>query len=47
VLVPIDSVAERSNTPTSKFLVVTVAPSARGGRFDYDLIEQEQPLPRV
>ncbi len=28
VLVPIDSVAERSNTPTSKFVVITVAPSA-------------------
>jgi molybdopterin-dependent oxidoreductase alpha subunit len=47
VLVPIDSVAERSNTPTSKFVVITVAPSERGGRFDYDLIEQEQPMPRA
>jgi molybdopterin-dependent oxidoreductase alpha subunit len=47
VLVPIDSVAERSNTPTSKFVVITVAPSEYGGRFDYDLIEQEQPMPRV
>ena len=28
VLVPIDSVAEVSNTPTSKFVVITVAPSA-------------------
>jgi molybdopterin-dependent oxidoreductase alpha subunit len=28
VLVPIDSVAERSNTPTSKFVVISVAPSA-------------------
>jgi molybdopterin-dependent oxidoreductase alpha subunit len=27
VLVPIDSVAERSNTPTSKFVVITVSPS--------------------
>jgi anaerobic selenocysteine-containing dehydrogenase len=27
VLVPIDSVAERSNTPTSKFVVITVTPS--------------------
>jgi len=27
VLVPIDSVAARSNTPTSKFVVVTLAPS--------------------
>ncbi len=28
VLVPIDSVAERSNTPTSKFVIISVAPSA-------------------
>jgi molybdopterin-dependent oxidoreductase alpha subunit len=28
VLVPINSVAERSNTPTSKFIVITVAPAA-------------------
>ena len=28
VLVPINSVAERSNTPTSKFVVISVAPSA-------------------
>ncbi|MEP7014772.1 MAG: FdhF/YdeP family oxidoreductase [Verrucomicrobiota bacterium] len=28
VLVPIDSVAERSNTPTSKFVVISIAPSA-------------------
>jgi anaerobic selenocysteine-containing dehydrogenase len=28
VLVPIDSVAARSNTPTSKYVVVTVTPSA-------------------
>jgi molybdopterin-dependent oxidoreductase alpha subunit len=27
VLVPIDSVAERSNTPTSKYVVITIAPS--------------------
>ncbi len=27
VLVPINSTAERSNTPTSKFVVITVAPS--------------------
>lgn len=27
VLVPIDSVAERSNTPTSKFVVITISPS--------------------
>ncbi|MBW3627921.1 MAG: FdhF/YdeP family oxidoreductase [Gemmatimonadetes bacterium] len=45
VLVPIESVAERSNTPTSKFVVITVQPSASGGRFDYDSVEQAQPLP--
>ncbi|MBA3762044.1 MAG: hypothetical protein H0X04_01705 [Chthoniobacterales bacterium] len=28
VLVPINSVAERSNTPTSKFVIITVTPSA-------------------
>lgn len=28
VLVPVDSVAEKSNTPTSKFVIVTLAPSA-------------------
>jgi anaerobic selenocysteine-containing dehydrogenase len=28
VLVPINSTAERSNTPTSKFVVISVAPSA-------------------
>jgi molybdopterin-dependent oxidoreductase alpha subunit len=27
VLVPIDSVAERSNTPTSKYVVITIAPA--------------------
>ena len=27
VLIPINSVAERSNTPTSKFVVISVAPS--------------------
>jgi anaerobic selenocysteine-containing dehydrogenase len=29
VLVPVDSVAEISNTPTSKSVIITVAPSAR------------------
>ena len=28
VLVPVDSVAERSNTPTSKFVIVTLKPTA-------------------
>ena len=39
VLVPLGSVAERSNTPTSKFVLITVAPSSRSGRFDYDHVE--------
>jgi molybdopterin-dependent oxidoreductase alpha subunit len=39
VLVPIGSVAARSNTPTSKFVIITVAKSERRGRFDYDLVE--------
>ncbi len=43
VLVPIDSVAERSNTPTSKYIVITVAPSGRTHRFDYDRVESAQP----
>jgi molybdopterin-dependent oxidoreductase alpha subunit len=30
VLVPIDSVAERSNTPTSKYVVITISPSKDG-----------------
>jgi anaerobic selenocysteine-containing dehydrogenase len=47
VLVPIDSVAERSNTPTSKFVIITVAPSADTRRFDYDRVEQEQPMNRA
>jgi molybdopterin-dependent oxidoreductase alpha subunit len=47
VLVPIDSVAERSNTPTSKFVVITVTPSERQGRFDYERVEQEHPLTRA
>ncbi|GAC1650374.1 MAG: FdhF/YdeP family oxidoreductase [Gemmatimonadaceae bacterium] len=36
VLVPVNSVAERSNTPTSKYVVITIAPSQHAGRFDYD-----------
>jgi molybdopterin-dependent oxidoreductase alpha subunit len=39
VLVPIDSVAERSNTPTSKYVVITVALSDRHGSFDYERVE--------
>jgi molybdopterin-dependent oxidoreductase alpha subunit len=42
VLVSVNSVAERSNTPTSKYVVITVAPSTRSGRFDYDRVEAAQ-----
>jgi hypothetical protein len=45
VLVPIDSTADRSNTPVSKFVRITVAPheSKTGeagivGKFDYDYV---------
>ncbi len=41
-LVPIDSVAERSNTPTSKFVIITVAPSVRTGKFDYERTAEAQ-----
>jgi molybdopterin-dependent oxidoreductase alpha subunit len=41
-LVPIDSVAERSNTPTSKFVVITAAPAEGDGGFDYDRSEDSQ-----
>jgi anaerobic selenocysteine-containing dehydrogenase len=43
VLVPVNSVAERSNTPTSKYVVITVAPSAHSRPFDYDRVEAAQP----
>jgi molybdopterin-dependent oxidoreductase alpha subunit len=42
VLVPIDSVAEKSNTPTSKYVIVTVASAGSTARFDYDKIEAAQ-----
>jgi molybdopterin-dependent oxidoreductase alpha subunit len=42
VLVPINSVADRSNTPTSKYIVITIAPSASTRPFDYDRIESAQ-----
>ncbi|HEY2067080.1 MAG TPA: FdhF/YdeP family oxidoreductase [Gemmatimonadaceae bacterium] len=42
VLVPVNSVAERSNTPTSKYIVITVAPSAHTRAFDYDRVESAQ-----
>jgi anaerobic selenocysteine-containing dehydrogenase len=43
VLVPLNSVADRSNTPTSKYVVITVAPSAHSRPFDYDRVEAAQP----
>jgi molybdopterin-dependent oxidoreductase alpha subunit len=39
VLVPVTSVAARSNTPTSKYVVITVTPSRSTGKFDYERIE--------
>jgi molybdopterin-dependent oxidoreductase alpha subunit len=36
VLVPIGSVAEKSNTPASKSVVITISPSVESGAFDYD-----------
>jgi anaerobic selenocysteine-containing dehydrogenase len=41
-LVSIDAVAERSNTPASKFVIVTVAPSQATGAFDPDRVEPAQ-----
>jgi molybdopterin-dependent oxidoreductase alpha subunit len=43
VLVPVNSVADRSNTPTSKYIVITVAPSLHSRPFDYDRVEAAQP----
>ncbi len=42
VLVPIGSVAERSNTPTSKYIRITITPAAADGsipKFDYDHVD--------
>ena len=37
VLVPVRNVAEKSNTPASKSVVITVKPAAGGeAKFDYD-----------
>jgi molybdopterin-dependent oxidoreductase alpha subunit len=42
VLVPIGSVAEKSNTPTSKYVIISVQASADAvGKFDYDFVERE------
>ena len=42
VLVPIDSVAERSNTPTSKYVIITVAPAATTDDWDYERADDSQ-----
>ena len=40
VLVPIGSVAEKSNTPTSKFVVISIKPAAdQGAKFDYEKVD--------
>jgi molybdopterin-dependent oxidoreductase alpha subunit len=44
VLVSVNSVAERSNTPTSKYVIITVAPSKSTGTFDYERVESAQAL---
>jgi hypothetical protein len=36
VLVPVGSVAEKSNTPASKSVVISLRPSAAPLRYDYD-----------
>ena len=53
VLVPIGSVAEKSNTPVSKYVVITVAPTQYQGKFDpayqkgkpQEELEQGRPAP--
>jgi anaerobic selenocysteine-containing dehydrogenase len=42
VLVPVGSVAARSNTPTSKYVIITVAPAEDTSAFDYDRVETAQ-----
>lgn len=40
VLVPIGSVAEKSNTPTSKFVIISIKPAAeQSAKFDYDRVD--------
>jgi anaerobic selenocysteine-containing dehydrogenase len=38
VLVPIGSVAEKSNTPASKSVVISIRPSVDQAPFDYDRV---------
>ena len=42
VLVPVRSVAARSNTPTSKYVIITVAPAQTTAPFDYTRTEAAQ-----
>jgi len=41
VLVPVRSVADKSNTPASKSVVITVRPSAAPLKFDYDEVQKQ------
>ncbi|HYJ48108.1 MAG TPA: FdhF/YdeP family oxidoreductase, partial [Pyrinomonadaceae bacterium] len=43
VLVPLGSVAEKSNTPASKSVVISLRPSADSAEFDYDHTPADQP----
>lgn len=46
VLVPIRSVAQKSNTPSSKFIVISIQPSATTtAQFDYDQVDGIQASP--
>jgi molybdopterin-dependent oxidoreductase alpha subunit len=42
VLVPVGSVADKSNTPASKSVVITVRPSAAPLRYDYEKVDSSQ-----
>jgi len=42
VLVPIDSTADKSNTPTSKSVIITLQPSSNMAAFDYDHTAEAQ-----
>ncbi|MCY7374547.1 MAG: hypothetical protein LH472_01060, partial [Pyrinomonadaceae bacterium] len=40
VLVPIGSVADKSHTPVSKFVIITIAPTTEtAGKFDYEYVD--------
>ena len=43
VLVPIGSVADKSNTPASKSVVITIHPSAASLKYDYDQVDGQTP----